>query len=114
MVNAVIANQTHVVVGEENQSADTNFQSADHTSQSADSSGQPAGISDPPAKESSAEGSTPLTGPSQSEPQREGGGWSPLLVKSTLIASDNRFSSRQLDRGSDWTPAGRPSSARRH
>ncbi len=107
MVDAVIANQTHVVVGEESQSAD-------RASQSADSAGQSAGSSGPP----SLEDSNRRTAPSQSEPQttrrEDGGGWSPLLVKSSLIAADgNRFSSRQLDLSSDWTPAGRPSSRRR-
>jgi hypothetical protein len=120
MVDAVIANQTHVVVGEESQSADrasqsadSADQSADRTSQSADSAGQSAGSS----SLASQEDSTRRTAPSPAEPQttrkEDGGGWSPLLVKSSLIADGNRFSSRQLDRSSDWTPAGRPSSRRR-
>ncbi len=124
MVDAVIANQTHVVVGEESQSADRASQSADSAGQSADSAGQSAdssegagqsaGGSGPPSQEDS----NRRTAPSPAEPQttrrEDGGGWSPLLVKSSLIAADgNRFSSRQLDRSSDWTPAGRPSSRRR-
>jgi hypothetical protein len=123
MVDAVIANQTHVVVGEDSQSADrasqsadradSADQSADRTSQSADSAGQSAGGSGPPSQRDS----NRRTAPSPSEPQtsrrEDGGGWSPLLVKSSLIGDGNRFSSRQLDHSSDWTPAGRPSSRRR-
>jgi hypothetical protein len=109
----VIANQTHVVVGEESQSADRASQSADSAGQSADSAGQSAGSSG-----LASQGDINWrTAPSPAEPQttrrEDGGGWSPLLVKSSLIADGNRFSSRQLDRSSDWTPAGRPSSRRR-
>jgi hypothetical protein len=117
MVDAVIANQTHVVVGEESQSADRASQSADSAGQSADSSdgaGQSAGSSGPLIQRDSTRRTAPSPAEHQTARREDGGGWSPLLVKSSLIAADgNRFSSRQLDRSSDWTPAGRPSSRRR-
>jgi hypothetical protein len=113
MVDAVIANQTHVVVGEESQSADRASQSADSSGQSADSSGQSAGSSGPPSQGDSTRRSAPSPSEPQTTRREDGRGWSPLLVKSSLIADGNRFSSRQLDRSSDWTPAGRPSSRRR-
>ncbi len=120
MVDAVIANQTHVVVGEESQSADrasqaadSADQSADRASQSADSAGQSAGSSGPPSQGDSNRATAPRPAEPQTTRREDGGGWSPLLVKSSLIADGIRFSSRQLDRSSDWTPAGRPSSRRR-
>lgn len=147
MVDAVIANHTHVVVGkdeasETEQAADGGGKSADGIALSADGSGQStdkAGLSADgsrqPALGSDKSGdasrsvatvtgnsSTLLDSPTKSEPQTlksEGRGWSPLLVKSSLIQTGNRFSSRQLDRSSsssssDWTPAGRPALSRRN
>ena len=107
MVDAVIANQTHVVVGEETetmQSADAdNPKKGGHVEDNVTSGLQAVESSSPPP---------PPSPPSQKE-DGGGGSWSPLLVKSSLIATGNRFSSRQLDLGSDWTPAGRPSLKRR-
>ena len=107
MVDAVIANQTHVVVGEETetmQSADIdNPKKGGHVEDNVTSGLQAIEPSSP----------SPPSPSSQKEDGGGGGSWSPLLVKSSLLATGNRFSSRQLDLGSDWTPAGRPSLKRR-
>jgi hypothetical protein len=58
--------------------------------------------------------SSSSSSPLPRQKKEDGGGWSPVLVKSSPIKKPvGGFSSRQLDLGSDWTPGGGPSLSRR-